>query len=158
MRSMGCHLVPHRVPMVHQFTVAHKRLLMRHNVKGGLGHCALRDTTTILSVTLNSIPVNGLQQDTLDMSAAHKYNLQPGKPLASNYDYVKIFNKAMLSQYKVAVVSCIAGYVVRMVKRKIHCVYCHLVLTTEAEMIASVGSQFILQTTFHNRTMALKLN
>jgi len=37
-------------PMVRQFTAANKRLLIRHNVKGGLGNCTVQDTTTILSV------------------------------------------------------------------------------------------------------------
>ena len=116
---------------------------MHHNVEGGLGNCTVQDTTTILSVTLDSIPVQGLQEDTLDMSVARMYDLQPRVPLTSDHDYVNIPNKAILSQYKKAVVSYIAGYVVRMVKRKIKCAECHLTLTAEDEMVANVGSQFI---------------
>jgi hypothetical protein len=79
-RSRGCN----NNPTVRQFTAAHKRLLMHHNVEGGLGNCSVQDTT-ILGVTLDSIPLNGLQQDTLDMSVARMYDLQPRVPLAKHF-------------------------------------------------------------------------
>ena len=90
--SCGCN----NNPTVRQFTAAYKRLLMRHNVEGGLGNCTVQDSTTILSVTLDSIPLNGLQQDTLDMSVARMYDLQPRVPLASDHDYVNIPNMRLL--------------------------------------------------------------
>lgn len=50
-------------PTVRQFIAAYKRLLMRHNVQGGLGNCTVQDATCMLSVTVDSIQFNVMQKD-----------------------------------------------------------------------------------------------
>lgn len=51
------------------------RLLMRHNVEGGLQYCTVQDATTLLNVTRDSIVVDDVRQDTLNMSVASVYGL-----------------------------------------------------------------------------------
>jgi hypothetical protein len=133
--SFGCN----NNPTVRQFMSAYKRLLMRHNVQGGLENCIVQDTTRMLSVTIDSIQVDGMQQDTLDMAVARMYDLVDRPPAQVDHDYSDIPNKAILSQYKKAVISYIAGHVVKMVKRKISCTDCQLALTDE-----SIGDPFVV--------------
>jgi hypothetical protein len=133
---------------VRQFIAAYKRLLMRHNVQGGLGNCTVQDSTRMLSVAVGSVQVDDTQQDTLDMAVARMYDLDDRQPVQDDHDYVDIPNRATLSQYKKAVISYIAGYVVRIVKRKIRCTDCELALTSDVESVKSAGvntgSDFLL--------------
>lgn len=133
-------------PTVRQFTAAYKRLLMRHNVQGGLGNVVVQDETRILNVTLDSIQVEGsVQQDTLDMAVARLYDLSERSPLQYEHDYADVPNSSILNEYKHAVVGYIAGYVVRMVKKKVHCAECQIALmASEVDPIeGSIGAQFI---------------
>jgi len=111
-------------PTVRQFVAAYKWLLMRHNVQGGLGNCSVQDGTSLLSVTADSIGVSDAQQDTLGLSVARMYDLQSRPPVSTDHDYADVPNTAMLSQYKKAIITYMAGYVVKMVKRKISCNDC----------------------------------
>jgi len=78
-------------PTVRQFTAAYKRLLMRHNIKGGLGNVVVQDETRILNVTLDSIQVEGsVQQDTLDMAVARLYDLSERSSLQCDHDYADV--------------------------------------------------------------------
>jgi len=141
--SCGCN----NNPTVRQFIAAYKRLLMRHNVQGGLGNCIAQDATKLLSVTIDSIVVDDTQQDTLDMAVARMYDLQDRPPLQNDHDYADIPNKAILSQYKKAVISYISGYVVRMAKRKIKCNDCQMALTDAVPVTSdedNIGSQFMI--------------
>ena len=119
---------------------------MRHNVQDGLGNCIVQDAATMLHVTMDSIKANNVQQDTLYMSVARMYDLQCRPPLAHEHDYADIPNKSAISAYKLTVIHYIAGYVVRMVKRKIKCCQCQLALTDEAlqSFGNTVGLQFMM--------------
>jgi hypothetical protein len=98
---------------------------------------------------MDSIQVDDMQHDTLDMAVARMYDLEERLPTSVDHDYVDIPNKAVLSQYKQAVVTYIAGYVVRMVKQKVNCTECKLALTEDGKLATtvqkiSVGKQFML--------------
>jgi hypothetical protein len=114
---------------------------MRHNVEGGLGNFTVQDSTAVLAVTLDSVVVDNLQQDSLQMSVARMYDLQLRTPATSEHDYADFPNAIMLSEYKKAVVSYIAGFVVRMVKKKISCCDCQSALTASHEACLAAGTQ-----------------
>lgn len=102
----------------------------------------MQDATITLSVTTDSIQVNGMQQDTLDMAVARMYDLEDRAPTQTDHDYADIPNQPIISQYKTAVIAYIAGYVVRMVKSKISCCDCQLALTGETG--DDLGGQFMI--------------
>jgi len=135
-------------PTVRQFTAAYKRLLMRHNVQGGLGNITVQDETRLLSVTLDSTQDSrnsGIQRDTLDMAVARFYDVMYRPPLQSEHDYADVPNISAVSEYKQSAITYIAGYVVRMVKRKIHCAECQLALICNDcnALQGSIGGQFL---------------
>lgn len=119
---------------------------MRHNVEGGLGNCIVRDDTKILQAVTNSIDVDGVVTDSYDVSVARFYDLQNRQPLASDHDYADVPNMFILSEYKVAAVAYIAGYVVRMVKQRIACLQCQSALAASHNVLplpGDIGSRFI---------------
>ena len=99
--SLGCN----NNPTVRQFMSSYKRLLMRHNVQGGIGNCTVQDATRMLNVTIDSIQVDGQQQDTFDMTVSRMYDLADRPPAQIDHDYADLPNIAILSEYKKAVVS-----------------------------------------------------
>jgi len=137
--SCGCN----NNPTVRQFIAAYKRLLMRHNVAGGIGNCTVQDATNMLSVTANSVASNdtGLQQDSLDVCIGRLYALSGQPSIVHDHAYVELPSKTTLTNYKTAVVSYIAGYVVKMVRRKISCLECQSALTDDVAVPTAVGSE-----------------
>ena len=148
-------------PTVRQFIAAYKRLFMRHNVQGGLGNVTVQDPTQMLAVTTDSIKVQDMQLDTLDMSVARMYCLSAELQLPiTDHSYAadtSVPSRAFLSEYKQAVVVYIAGYVVRMVKKKIKCSDCQFALLSptpcpaqlspphhpDQQLGGSIGQQFV---------------
>lgn len=118
---------------------------MRHNVQGGIGNCTVQDNTELLSVTLDSIKVNDTQHDTLDMTVARMYDLDIRAPMQADYDYADIPNCVPLSEFKQAAIAYIAGYVVRMVKKKITRTDCQYASTDVSDRCApnSVSERFM---------------
>ena len=116
-------------PTSRQFQAAYKRLLMRHHVKNGTGNCLVRDDTTVLPIAQ--------PQSTIDLT--RKYDLLTRTPLTSEHDYADIPNFETVSPYKDAAISYIAGYVVRMMKRRITCIACTQALTTTETVHAFVA-------------------
>jgi hypothetical protein len=57
------------------------------------------------------------------------------QPAADDHDYCDVSNAMKLSEYKEAAISYIAGYVVKMVEKKIHCPQCLAALITSKENI-----------------------
>jgi len=55
--------------------------------------------------------------------------------------YVELPSKTTLTDYKTAVVSYIAGYIVKMVKRKISCLECQSTLTDNVVMPTVIGAE-----------------
>jgi len=117
-------------PTARQFIAAYKRLLMRHDIKANKGNCSAQDATRILTAaSFKNITKRAVPDKTQDMLIARRYDLQLRQPMTSHHDYADIppFNK--LSVFLESVVTYIAGYVVRMVKRTLKCQDCLLALT-----------------------------
>ena len=123
-------------PTAMQFRSAYKQLMMRHNITGGRGNCVPQDDTEMLS---NVEDQNSGQSSTIeieDVTIARRYDLElRPKPVANDHDYCDVPNLMELSEFKSSAISYIAGYVVRMVERKIHCLKCLAALTTMKEKI-----------------------
>ena len=123
-------------PTAMQFRSAYKQLLMRHNITGGRGNCVPQDDTHMLNNVEND---NGSKSSTIeidDVTIARKYDLAfRDEPTATDHDYCDVPNVVELSEFKTSAISYIAGYVVRMVERKIHCFKCLAALTTAKENI-----------------------
>ena len=71
-----------------------------------------------------------------DVMIARKYDMAlRDEPAATGHDYCDIGNSMELSEFKTSAISYIAGYVVRMVERKVHCMKFLAALTTMKEEI-----------------------
>ena len=127
-------------PTVRQFTAAYKRLLMRHNVQGGLGNCTVLDNTTLL-------PASSIAgSDSYNVSVYRLYDLKCREPLESDHDYAVVPNVCDLSQYKQAAVAYIAGYVVRMVRKRTACLQSQSALispNTDPAVVVNTGTVFV---------------
>eukprot|EP00795_Rhopilema_esculentum_P005625 gene5625-biopygen7467 len=102
-------------PTAQQFTAAYKRLLMRSSIGGGKGNCQQRDPTAILQTFGDTCNVDEEDISICNASLIWKYDLQDRAPLQSDHDYGDMPNIVSLSEYKVAAISCIAGYFGKMV-------------------------------------------
>ena len=78
-----------------------------------------------------------MQTDSLDMSLLRRYDLLERDSSHSDHDYSDIPNCSSLSPYKDFVIGYIAGYVVRMTKKQIHCPVCVASLTLQGNDSAS---------------------
>jgi hypothetical protein len=108
---------------------------MRHNIKGGRGNCTPQDDTEILNSVQDQHEINSIPTGISDVAIARRYDLELRQPAADDHDYCDVSNAMELSEYKEAAISYIAGYVVKMVEKKIHCPQCLAVLTTSKESI-----------------------
>jgi hypothetical protein len=122
-------------PTTRQFVAAYKQLLMRHNIEGGRGNCTPQDDTEILNSVQDQHEINSVPTGISDVAIARRYDLELRQPAADDHDYCDVSNAMELSEYKEAAISYIAGYVVKMVEKKIHCPQCLAVLTTSKESI-----------------------
>ncbi len=66
-----------------------------------------------------------------DVAIARRYDLELRQPEATDHDYCDVSNAMELSKYKEVAISYIAGYVVRMVEKKVHCPECATALTRQ---------------------------
>ena len=123
-------------PTAMQFRSAYKQLLMRHNITGGRGNCVPQDDTEMLSNVEDESNSKSSTIEIEDVTIARRYDLalRP-EPAATDHDYCDVPNVMELSEFKTSAISYIAGYVVRMVERKIHCLKCLAALTTTKEKI-----------------------
>lgn len=133
--SFGCN----NNPTVRQFISAYKRLLMRHEIKGGSGNVAIRDSTTILYVTRDSIPRNDAVTDTLTASLSKRYNLEND----DLEDLTESPNLEHISNYKRAAIGYMAGFVVKMVTRRTKCPTCLSALVMNAKYSSAQSQQLI---------------
>lgn len=112
-------------PTALQFMAAYKRLLVRHEVQQARGNCSMQDQTSILHVTRRANHHEDVAHDApLDDHAAARRFGMIASPRAEDHDYVDVPNTTTLSLYVENVVDYIAGYVVRMLQRKITCPDC----------------------------------
>ena len=122
-------------PTSRQFTTAYKQLLMRHNIEGGRGNCSPQDDTEILSIVQDQCEINCEPTGISEVALAKRYDLALREPVTVDHDYCNVSNVIELSDFKEAAISYIAGYVVKMVEKKIHCIQCIAALTTTKEAI-----------------------
>ena len=112
-------------PTAQQFTASYKRLLLRSAIKGGKGNVSQRDNTTILEVIEDTCHLSNDTTLTISETAIiRKYDLKQLSPVQSDHDYCDMPNITILSEYKTAAISYIAGYVVKMVEKRIICSDC----------------------------------
>lgn len=123
-----------------QFKSAYKRLLMRHNIQC-TGNCTPIDNTTILNVYDGGASEGG-PADTLHIKDAERLNIIDNSPSHHDHDYVDVPNISHLSEYKEAAIGYIAGYVVKMARKKTHCASCQEALTENDEMHIDRSSFF----------------
>ena len=123
-------------PTAIQFRAAYKQLLMRHNITGGRGNCVPQDDTEMLNSVEEQSNSKSLTIEIDDVTIARRYDLAlRDEPTATDHDYCDVPNVMELSEFKTSAISYIAGYVVRMVERKIHCLKCLAALTTTKEKV-----------------------
>ena len=108
-------------PTAQQFVAAYKRLLLRSSVEGGQGNCKKLEQVDILHVIGDTCRID--QQIVSITSAAliRKYDMVERQPNQSDHDYADAPNVANLSEFKVAAISYISGYVAKMANKKIMC-------------------------------------
>ena len=129
-------------PNAQQFTAAYKRLLMSSSIKGSQGNCIKQDATEVLHLVDDSY--NDKNNVSLSNAALiRKYDQQERIPIQSEHDYHDSPNFAILSEYKEAAVSYIAGNVARMAEKRLLCMDC----------CAALGSK---HNTANSRFLALK--
>ena len=123
-------------PTKHQFIAAYKQLLMRHNIKGGRGNCTPQDDTEILSSVKDQHEIDSLDPlEFLMLLSQEGMIWSCESQLQLITIHCDIPNVIELSEYKEAAISYIAGYVVKMVEKKIHCLQCQTALTSTTELL-----------------------
>ena len=107
---------------------------MRHQIKGANGNCAALDDTNILYTTRDCTVINENNTDTLDISTARRYDLDLHALQDDEVELLGAPDFGSLSPYKEAAIGYIAGYVVRMVDRRIQCLFCTAALQTQGPL------------------------
>ena len=110
-------------PTAQQFTAAYKRLLLRSSIAGGKGNCQKRDLTSILYLLSDTCIIND-DVTTGEAALIRKYDLAVKIPMQRDHDYGDAPNTVSFSEYKVAAISYIAGYVGKMEHKQITCSLC----------------------------------
>ena len=123
-------------PTALQFRSAYKQLMMRHQVTGGRGNCIPQDDTEMLSnfEDNNNRKFSRIEIDQVTIVRKYDLALRP-EPVTTDHGYCDAPNVMELSEFKSAAISYIAGYVVRMVQEKIHCLKGLAALTTTKKKI-----------------------
>ena len=111
-------------PTAQQFTAAYKRLLLRSSIGGGKGNCQKRDPTDILYLLSDTCNVNDEDVTIGEAALIRKYDLAVKTPMQRDHDYSDAPSIGILSEYKVAAISYIAGFVGKMALKQIMCGLC----------------------------------
>ena len=112
-------------PTVQQFSACYRRMIARHQIKCCTGNCVPQDSTSILHCTMQP---STAPDATGDMLISRRQDVPQSVP----EDDLEVEDLFSLSFYKEAVVGYIAGYVVKMVKARIHCEECCTALAFDA--------------------------
>merc|ERR1719376_270184 len=110
-------------PNVVQFMSSYKRLLVHHEVNGRNGNCTALDSTRMLSVSMVQKKTDELE-DPFDRTFLVKFDLEDKEPVVSEHDYCDAPRVSGLSEFKKMTVTYIAGFVVRVVQKKLACKTC----------------------------------
>lgn len=142
-------------PTVSQFVAAYKRLVIHNQVKGGHGNCTSLDETRILYVSSQFCTNDELDMATAKRSGTEDIVQGVNLPSESELDAL-VEDLPALSPYLGNVVGYIAGFVCRMVKRKIPCSVCHSATIAETwgsallnkkKTVEALSSHHLLQPT-----------
>ncbi|KAL4136459.1 hypothetical protein QTP88_008007 [Uroleucon formosanum] len=97
-------------PTVSQFEAAYKSIIVHSEIKSSSSaHCMALDDTTILTVSSSNIKVKDTQSELLDLLCVAGTDDLENDNLVSVYQHSNFINDA---------VACIAGFVVRKIKKK----------------------------------------
>lgn len=122
-------------PTARQFASTYKRPLVRHEIQGQNGNCTAQGKTPILFVSSAKpcIKAGNLDKELecRDVLLFRKYDLEERQPCKDEHDYCDAPNISKLSSVKHAAIGYIAGYVVRMAKRRTPCPECQAALTSD---------------------------
>ena len=113
-------------PTAKQFMAIYKRLLIRHEVATS-GNATAVDNTKILEV-IKDYSDGNRGADISDMSNIRRYDLVPQQPIEDLSDAP---SPVGMTEYSKAAIGYIAGYVVTMAKKIIHCPRCIQALTEQ---------------------------
>ena len=132
-------------PTAQQFVAAYKRLLLRSSVEGGQGNCKKLEQVDILHVIGDTCRID--QQIVSITSAAliRKYDMVERQPNQSDHDYADAPNVANLSEFKVAAISYISGYVAKMANKKIMCMSCSKALGNPKPLMKDTSSFLVFK-------------
>ena len=110
---------------------------MRHNIEGGHGNCSRQDDMETLNSVQDRCDIDRSTSKRIsDVMIARRYDLElRQKPAKDDHDYGDVPNAMELSEFKEAVISYVAGYIVKMVQKKIKCLQCVSALTTSKEKL-----------------------
>ena len=110
-------------PTAQQFIGIYKRLLLRSSIQGGKGNAIARDSTQVLHLMSDTCRVNGINMTTSEAGTTRNFDLSDIS-LIYDEDYVDAPEIINLSEFKTQIISYIAGYVIKMAVKQIHCVDC----------------------------------
>ena len=111
-------------PTAQQFTAAYKRLLLRSSIEGQNGNCQKQDKTDILEAISDSFKTKDKTVTINDAAIIRKYGLQGECDNQNKEDLSDAPKLPIISEFKTAAITYVAGYVVRMVEKKIKCYTC----------------------------------
>lgn len=110
-----------------QFSRSFKKLILFSKISGRGGNCRVLDTTSVLTVSPTSQKENaGI--DSYDISFCRKYNIDPLSLQISEHDY-STPQFLELNEVISNVVCYMAGYVVKMLQKRLSCIECKLSCT-----------------------------
>lgn len=116
-------------PSAQQFSSAYKRLLTHHAIKATGGNCSLLDSTHFLLAVHDQPYQFSRPLSISDVTLARKYNLDLLADTISQSQedtgpFLQHLKQSHSSGFREAVLSYMAGFVVRMLKRHVTCTTC----------------------------------
>ena len=130
-------------PSAREFISLYKKLMVRHQIKGIGGNAIPLDDTVILHVTSRRRPVAHIDAQDINILKCLGQDIATSlKDDEDTNDEEVLPEESLLTlpqelQYKSAVITYIAGFVVKMVMRTVKCPVCVTALLAEREDLAS---------------------
>lgn len=100
-----------------QFSSVYKKLHMCHMIEGSHSNCIIQGNTKLLPSVDDQWNVNSVQTGVADMSIARRFDLDLWQINVD--DHCQLPNDIQISEYKDAVISHVADFVVKMVAKKL---------------------------------------
>ena len=119
-------------PTCTQFISTYKKLLLRNAVESGHGNCTPQDQTTILNVVEDCTRFVSIQRK--------NDNVEDEADNSADFVAEALPDVDSLSEFKSAAISYIAGYVVKMVCRRVQCAPCEGALISSSAVSDNVQS------------------